>query len=334
MVLDLAQMKSITLGAERIEKKEDGFHFSRFTQEQDALYQNRGQSAYIRSLASSGIQFRFTTNSRTLFLQTKILPGSGRSYFAFEIFVDGKRFDTLDNYDGKEMTGIYTNDVYPRGDFQKLFNLGAGEKEICVYFPWSARVVIKNFGLEDGAWFKPVKPEKTMLIFGDSITQGYDAAYPSNKYITRLAEKLGAQEYNKAIGGEIFFPELALTKESFVPDYVTVSYGTNDWSRCTKEEIMANCKAFFSNIALMYPESKVLVITPIWCKTDNMVKPVGKHEKMDGLIREIAKEFDSMTVVNGYELVPHEVKFFADGHLHPNDEGFDHYYENLVKELF
>jgi hypothetical protein len=84
----------------------------------------------------------------------------------------------------------------------------------------------------------------------------------------------------------------------------------------------------------MYPESNVLVITPIWCKTDNMVKSVGKHEKMDGLIREYAGVIKNVTVVNGYELVPHEETFFADGHLHPSDEGFDHYYENLAKKLF
>ena len=32
-----------------------------------------------------------------------------------------------------------------------------------------------------------VKPAKKMLCFGDSITQGYDAAYASNSYIARLA---------------------------------------------------------------------------------------------------------------------------------------------------
>ena len=51
----------------------------------------------------------------------------------------------------------------------------------------------------------------------------------------RLADALGAEEVNKAIGGECFFPELAATKEDFQPEYITVAYGTNDWSRKSAE---------------------------------------------------------------------------------------------------
>lgn len=65
----------------------------------------------------------------------------------------------------------------------------------------------------------------------------------------RLADALGAEEVNKAIGGECFFPELAATKEDFQPEYITVAYGTNDWSRKLAEEFQTNCRAFcFKNL--------------------------------------------------------------------------------------
>ena len=333
MLLSTAQIRSIALGAVRIEEQTDGIHFSRFTAEQDALYSRRSEAQYLRSQASSGIQFRFVTDSKTFSLQAQLLPGSNRSFFSFDVFVNGKKIDSLNNFDGKEMPPLYPSLSFPLGVFSKEFSLGDGEKEVCVYFPWSVKTVIQTVALDDGASLKPVKPGKIALCFGDSITQGYDATYPSNKYITRLTNMLDAQEYNKAIGGEIFFPELAAAKEDFVPDYIFVSYGTNDHARCTKEEFLHNCTEFFRNIEKNYPNIRVFVITPIWCKTPGANKPLGEHKNMDRVIRAITAEFPNVTTVRGYDFVPQDEAFFADGHLHPNDAGFDHYFENLAKEI-
>ena len=55
-----------------------------------------------------------------------------------------------------------------------------------------------------------------------------------------------AEEYNKAIGGDVFFPSLAATREDFEPDYITVAYGTNDWSKCPREALEENCKNFYN----------------------------------------------------------------------------------------
>ena len=37
-------------------------------------------------------------------------------------------------------------------------------------------------------------------------------------------------------------------------------------------------------------------------------------------------------IVDGFRLVPHNAKYFADD-VHPNDDGFAFYGENLAKEL-
>lgn len=333
MILTKDQLQSITLGAERVEQQDDCIHFYRFTTEQDALYQQRGSALYLKSLGTSGIQLRFLTDSQSLFLSTVITPGSSRTYFAFEVFANGKQIGTLDNYAGKSMTGVYTTSVYPQGEFSRTFDLGVGEKEISIYFPWSVHAAIKTLALDDGASVIPVKPKKTMLCFGDSITQGYDALYPSRKYITRLAELLDAQEYNKAIGGEVFCPELASTKENFVPDYVTVAYGTNDCARGNMDDFINNCKGFLKNVNKNYPNSKVFVITPIWCKAPSETSTLAQLEKWGQVIEEQAKEFENISVISGYGFVPQDENFFGDGHLHPNDQGFDFYFENLSKAV-
>ena len=67
-----------------------------------------------------------------------------------------------------------------------------------------------------------------MLVYGDSITHGYDALAPSKAYSVSVPFTLSANAINKAIGGEIFFPTLARIKSNINPDYITVAYGTND----------------------------------------------------------------------------------------------------------
>ncbi len=331
--MQLSQIKDITLGAVRIEENENGFNFYRFTTEQEELYKKRSNDFYMKSFATSGVKMRFCTNSQNLFLKVLVSPGSSRTYFSFDVFVNGQRIDLLNNFSNISLPADYVKISLPLGEFSKNFNLGIGEKEVCIYFPWSVKAIIKEITIDDHAFVKPVKPSKKMLCFGDSITQGYDALCPSNKYITKLSNLLDAQEFNKAIGGEILFPDLASTKEDFMPDYVTVAYGTNDWNFCTQEEFAQNCKNFLSNITANYTNAKVLVITPIWRKEHTEDRPFGEFENVDKIIKSVAQNFKNLTVVSGFNFVEHNEKYFADLRLHPNDKGFAQYFENLSKQI-
>ncbi|MBE6933794.1 MAG: SGNH/GDSL hydrolase family protein [Ruminococcaceae bacterium] len=333
MNLNLSQIRDITTGAVRIEEIDNGIHFYRFTKQQEELYKNRSNDFYTKTFATSGIKICFHTNSQTLFLRTEITGGSSRSYFAFDVFVNGVKIDTLDNFSDIDIPQNYTTLNFPLGEFSKEFDLGIGEKEVCVYFPWSVKATLKEFVIDDDSFIKPVKPNKKLLCFGDSITHGYDALYPSNKYITKLADMLNAGEYNKAIGGEVFFPALAATKEDFEPDYITVAYGTNDWSKRSKEELTHNCKDFLCNLSNNYPNAKIYVITPIWRKDMNESRPFGDFKSAGEIIQKQTAAFSNISVIQGFEFVPQNEDLFADLRLHPNDEGFEYYFENLSKHI-
>ena len=41
-------------------------------------------------------------------------------------------------------------------------------------------------------------------------------------------------------------------------------------------------------------------------------------------------DLEGVTIVKGFDLVPHEEQYYGDLWLHPNDEGFEKYFENLV----
>jgi len=334
MKLSLSQIKKITLGAVRITEQEDGINFYRFTKEQEELYVKRNtHSEYIKTFHTSGVKLCFKTDSKNLFLKLLISGKASRDYFACEVIVNGKRLDTINNFSDVDLPQYYSNIKVPIGEFEKHFNLADGVKEVKIYLPWSIKTVIKEMSIEDGSLIEPIKYKNSLLAFGDSISQGYDALYPSNKYITKLAEFLNAEEFNKAIGAEIFFPELSKTKENFIPDYITVAYGSNDWNRCKREDIEKNCTEFFSNLSTNYPTSKIFAITPIWRKDMVEYRQAGDLRTIADIIISATKELDNVTVINGFDFVPKEEKYFADFRLHPNDEGFNHYFINLSKSF-
>jgi len=333
MKLSFQQMQSITLGVERMAESERGVDFFRFTQEQEALYQERSADFYKKSFASAGVQLRFRTDSRNLGLEITVSSGSSRSFFCVELFVNGKRADTLTNFCVEEMTGNYTQKACPLGDFAKTFTLGEGEKEVCLYLPWSTKTTIRALTLDDGAMVTPVKPQKRMLCFGDSITHGYDALFPSNHYTVQLAKLWDAEACNKAIGGEKFFPALAAARSTFQPDVITVAYGTNDWSLCSEEEFKSQCLAFYESLSRAYPNAKIFAITPVWRKDWREEKAFGDFSKIAEDIKNIVKDYKNITYINGFEFIPQDENYYADLRLHPNDKGFDCYFRNLYKQI-
>ena len=128
----------------------------------------------------------------------------------------------MKNFEEEKMTGFYSWDKYPVGSFEGGADLKKGIKEIRLVLPWSVQCFIKEISISNARYVIPVKKDKVMLSYGDSITHGYDSAHPSNTYPSRLALCLGCETFVKAVGGENFFPALAKIKSSKNPDYVAI----------------------------------------------------------------------------------------------------------------
>lgn len=333
MKLNFEQIKSITTGAVHIEEENNGIAFFRFTKEQSELYRITNENFYNRVFATAGVRFMFKTDSKSLRLSAVVERKTSRCYFSFDVFANEKSVGYMDNFSGVELPENYTETELPMGEFTKEFDLGEGEKTVCVYFPWSVIPWIRSVEIDDGAYINPVKRAKKLLAFGDSITQGYDALRSSGRYVSILADKLSAEELNKGIGGEIFFPALAEIADDISPDYVTVAYGTNDWSKTTEEDFKVRCRKFYKTLSEKYPDAKIFAITPIWRKDNQNKTEFGAFENVEKDIREAVSDLSNVTLIGGLDLVPHDEKFYADLRLHPNDAGFVHYAENLYKKL-
>ncbi len=337
MKLSYETVKGIAAGAVRVEESADGIRFFRFTKEQEEYYKEvseRDERKFCdRCLASAGIRLMFKTDSKTLGLKGYVEKRTSRNYYSFDIFVNGKELGNIDNFSGCELPTDYTEFELPVGEFSGEFSLPEGTNEICIYFPWSVQPTLREISLDDRALVEAVRREKKLLAFGDSITQGYDALRPSMRYASRVADSLCAEEINKGIGGEFFAPELASLKESFKPDYITVAYGTNDWSKKDEEDFKVRCRSFFETLSLLYPEAEIFAITPIWRGDYLGERLFGPFENLEKDIKDGVSGLNNVFLISGFDLVPHDEKYFADLRLHPNDDGFDFYFNNLIKEI-
>lgn len=333
MKLTFSQIKDAAWGSVYTEEDNGRVRFHRFTAEQEKIYKGYKEDFYKKTFATAGVKLVFKTDSKNLYLRATLTSGSSRNYFSFDLFVDGRILDCLDNYEGVIFPDDFIAMDLKYGTHDKNFALPCGMKTIAIYLPWSQVALIDEISIDDGAYFEAVKPEKRILIFGDSITQGYDALRPSNRYAAQLADALGAEEINRAIGGEIFYPPLAEAADDIAPDYISVAYGTNDWSHTTYDGFAENCKAFYTALSKNYPNAKIFAITPIWRKDYEEYREFGKFFDVRESIRACVADIENITVIEGFDLVPKDSGYYADLRLHPNDGGFDHYAENLVAEI-
>ena len=322
MKLSFEQVKSAARGVARVEEIDGKINFFRFTAEQDDFYARRDKDFHRKSHASSGVILEFDTDSRTLGLSVEISSGSSRRFTAHSIFADGKRIGQLGSALAPELV---------RECYKGSFDLGDGTKRVKILFPWAACSKLMALTLDDGASFTPVQKEKTIILFGDSITQGYDAAIPENSYASQLVAALDANGINKAIGGEVFCPELASLPDDVKPDLITVAYGTNDWSRFCR--LPEDAAAFYRTLRATYPNTPIVALAPVW-RADWQDHPDHTDFRLvaEG-ISKIAEEVENVHFIDCFGFIPEDTSLYSDLYLHPNDEGFRYYAENLIQAI-
>ncbi len=321
MILTVEQLRDLTCGVVRVEEADGYARFCRMSGAQEQYY--REKSAFLhKANASANVRLAMVTDSASLEFDFRAYAGSSRNFAYFDLYVNGAMIRHC-GFEGLELTSGHL-----------CFALGEGKKTVELYFPWSWRVDVANVTLDEGCAAEPLKRSRRLLCFGDSITQGFDNLYPSQSYVSRLARMLDADEINKGVGGEKFRPELPGSDEGLAPDVITVAYGTNDWTKFTKEELAEQCSAFCRGVSAQYPQAKIFVISPIWRvdseKTYNFGAPLSGVLEV---IAECCEGLDNVTVLNGYGFVPHQKEFFRDMRVHPNDMGSAQYAEGLYAQI-
>lgn len=319
--LTFHEIKELIRGAVSINQTPDGIVMQRFTEEQIHAY-DKNEYSKTRTKATSGMVLDFITDASRIVMKYQIGVGSSRVFSNLDVTVND------------ELTTFHCVPDYTKEPESVLdLALDGKENHIRIYLPCLTQVVIQTLTLHDAAVLKPVRREKIILAFGDSITQGYDAQHPMNAYPMIVADAFHADLYNKAIGGEKFLSALVETKDGFAPTWITVAYGTNDWSSSSLALFQSNTVGFFRNLNKLYPGKPVFVILPIWRKDHDRETGCGRFEEAREFIRQTAEQYPEVHIIDGLELMAHDAALTSDGYLHPNDEGFMQMGRSLIEKI-
>ena len=320
MELTLSQLRSVTLGALEVTEDADGFHFSRLTLEQKAAFTAADETFGPKCNACSGIRLDFDTDSDVLAVRWHKAQTTTRKKCYFDVLVDG----VLLLHSGTEDCGVDS-----AGSFR--VQLPEGMKRVQMYLPALVGVCLASVTLSDGAVICPHPAQKRILLHGDSIMQGYDAAFPSNSLPHQLGRQYEAELVSQAVGGAKFDPAVLTHVGDF--DAILVGYGANDWSKKTGEAFAADADAFLRKLKELYPATPVFVLLPIW-RADYKTKPntAGDFLVCRDLIGRLAAQ-QGFHVLDDFAMVPHDTRLLSDGYLHPNDLGFALYGQRLMEML-
>ena len=299
-------IRSVSFGAVNITEQENGLRFNKFSDFQIEEWTKHGR--YNQAASSTGIRLDFYTNSSTFYF-------AASQNTNFELFINGE---------SKEISSTGKFDVTLEGE----------QNRITVLFPnHQVNSTVSEVKIDEGATLIPYTYARKFLILGDSITQGYSAATDSLSWANRITRMFDADSVIQAISGGTFRPSTLDPKVDFTPDYILVAYGTNDWSgRPSMEDFKTYAQAYYDKLAELYPNAKIIGITPIWRK-DNHARNVGEFDDMSAELKTIIESVGGYAV-NGVDLVPHDRKYYGeDICLHPNNEGFEHYANNLYDKI-
>lgn len=308
MKLTLEQIKSIAVGALRIEETEQNVRFYKCTERQVAGWYALSKTLGERSETTTGVRLDFWTDAATLTVDA----AGGDKY---EVHIDNLPRYRVHRAEGEPMK----------------FDLGAGEKRVTLILPSHSVGVLRSVELDDGATLAPYAHKRHILFIGDSITQGWNARYDSLSYAWQVTKFFDADSVIQGVGGG-FFHESTLDIIGFEADTVVVAYGTNDYGHYKSlDELRTHAEQFFAGLSAQYAGKRLVAVSPIFREDMAKDKTMGSFAECRATVT-AAAEKHGFTVADGLTLVPHNMDFMAD-FVHPNDLGFGVFAKNLIPYL-
>lgn len=311
MKISNEELKNYYFGALYFDEDKDGYlQAYQYTKEQQEYFKGASDFWFERCTASTGKSFEMTTEATEVTFDYKIIwKGSEDS---FEAWVDGLAVQIF-----------YVKDLKEKGTLK--FTLPEGKKNLIIYLPADATVLVKNFEINGTA--EPAEKGPKVLWLGDSITQGFGPLRSAHIYANVANRLLNYDIINQGIGGYVYDKKSLLKMEGYKPEKIIVALGTNQYG----SETMTDVEEYYERLMELYgKDTPVLCVTPLW-RGDN-VDGIPTLIKYCENIKKIAAKYANVKIVDGFKLVPHLSEYFLDN-LHPNGLGAEMYGRNLVLEI-
>lgn len=305
------ELQRICFGAYSFQETEDGWlQAFQYTEAQMEYFRSAFDFWYDRCMATTAKTLEMTTDARAVSFEYRIIwEGSQDS---FELAVDNQIAEIR-----------YVKDLPKEGKLD--WNLPDGEKNVVIYLPADATVLIRNCEV-DGS-FSPARKNEKVLWLGDSITQGFGPLRSAQTYVSVANRLLNYDIINQGIGGYVYDKKSLMKMDGYTPDKIIVALGTNQFG-C---ETMRDVEEYYETLISIYgTEIPILCVTPLW--RGDVPDGFPTLARFCENVKAIAGRYPNVKIVDGFKLVPHLPEYFLDN-LHPNQLGAETYGRNLVEEI-
>ena len=208
---------------------------------------------------TSGGRIRFRTNSPFVAISAKKettgllphMPLSGTS--GFDLYADGRfvgAFIPPSSVDATYDRILYFGDSEPR------------EREILIHFPLYHRSIDVYVGVQEQAMLAPptpYTPDRPVVFYGSSITQGGCVSRPGLAYPAYISRWLGCDFINLGFSGNAKGePAMADYIASLDPAVLVMDY---DYNAPTYEHLAATHYAFYERFRALRPNTPVVMVS-------------------------------------------------------------------------
>ena len=205
--------------------------------------------------------------------------------------------------------------------------VGESSAPATLYLPEGMRPTVLALRAQ-GAAIQPAPSGPRWLCYGDSIVEGWCAREPAGAWPHIVARERGLDVVNLGYAGSAR-GEIASAEEiaALSADIISVSYGTNCWSRTphSADLFAAGLRAFLEIVRCGHPEVPIVAVSPILrVDAENEPNLLGARlcdlrEAFEKVVRELQKNGDGRLFgVPGRDLV--SPARLPDG-IHPDDAG-------------
>ena len=313
--LNLPDHPELVHGATMVSADENGIFFCRMEEDLAKIY-DTGERRHIRINCPTGVRIAFATDSPFVALELAYFA-EARPIYTMDVIVDGGEIQT---YGPGEKSP----------EFSALIELpGNGLHQIEIHLPHLVEVRLHALAVAAGAAVKPIRCARTILFFGDSITQGMTTSSPARAFAPRLASMLQADFRNVSVGGAVFEDDFGKLALRYPWETVFLAFGANDFVTNVPLDVLDQRVRKILRSLCRRRSARHLMLTPIPLPA----KP-GKNDNGDTLqdfrdvIAAAAKEFP-VQLIDGTTVIPADDRFYADG-CHPNDMGAEAMAQHLL----
>lgn len=300
-----------------------------FTEEKGYLTPFRYTKAQLDHMAEKSYDYGWRARAKfSGGIRMELITDSQNISFDYKASDIHERSNTIDLFIDGVLSSVYKIEDKLKGTVH--FSMPEGKKKITIYFPNESKLDIKKFSI-DGKYKAIKEKSESVLIIGDSITQGAGPEISSASYLHSLTRKTGYNILGQGVGGYRYEARDLMKLDGFEPDKIIVFLGTNYYDEACLHTCGYDYKRgvadFYKRLSELYPSTKILSITPLWRNNNVDMK---RLKWCIDTIKEECYKYPNISVVDGFMLVPNVDECFSDK-VHPNAYGSELLATNLYK---